>query len=173
MNSRLIAPEVWEQARQALVFYFCRRHGVVYAEDLAQDTLTAIWVREDFTFESPEQFLRVCYGFANRISLQSYRQAARRTGQPLNVAAASHTPNMAGLKGAEVGVFLDEVRRTGESGLSEKDWAIVQKLMEEDRSDLSSYFAGADAGNFRVQLHRIRRKLSLLTGWPTRGRKKV
>ncbi len=166
LNSRSIPPELWEQARQALVFYFLRRHGSSNAEDLAQETLMAIWSREDYTFEREEDFLRVCYGFAARISRWGHRQAQKHVGGGLDPAA---TPapggDLRGLTGTEVKIFLDEVCRTGESGLADKDWKLIQSAAGGDRANMPVLFDLGDANNFRVYLHRIRRKLARLTGW--------
>lgn len=175
LNSRSIPSELWEQARQALVFYFSRRHGLPNAEDLAHDTLMAIWIRDDFTFETKEQFLRVCYGFASRVSLYGYRQTRKHAAVALDPAMPARAAEAAGLIGVEVKVFLDEVCKAGESGLTDKDWELVHSLMDGGRSELSARFGMGDANNFRVHLHRIREKLARLVGWPRRrgSKKKV
>ena|SRR5579859_6503325 len=175
LNCRSIPQDQWEQARQALVFYFSRRHGRVNAEDLAQETLTAFWIREDLQFEAEAQFLRVCFGFASRISKQGYRVAQKHAGEYLEAAHAQRVPRAAGLTGAEVRVFADEVCRKAEAELTPKEWELVQALMDSDRSDLPSRFAAGNANNFRVRLHRIRKKLSRVAnydGW-REGEKKV
>jgi len=51
INCRSVSPKTWEHARQALVFFFTRRHGLYGAEDLAHETLAAILGREDYRFE--------------------------------------------------------------------------------------------------------------------------
>jgi DNA-directed RNA polymerase specialized sigma24 family protein len=148
-----------------MVVYFSRRHGVAQAEDLAQDTLTTLWAREDFLFETEDQFLRVCYGFASRILLQAYRQTRKHAGQPLDPAAPNHEAQAAGLMGMEVAVFVEEIGRAARSSLTERDWQLVQTLAEEDRAELSAGFDAGEANRFRVRLYRIRQKLTQLTGW--------
>ena len=148
-----------------MVVYFSRRHGLSLAEDLAQDTLATIWAREDFLFESQDQFLRVCYGFASRILLQAYRQTRKNTGQPLDPAAPNREAAAAGLMGMEVAVFVEELGRAARSSLTRKDWKLFQSLAEEDRSELSAGFDPGEANRFRVRLYRIRQKLTQQTGW--------
>lgn len=164
VNSRSIPQELWEEARQAIVAYFSVRHGWSQAEDLAQDTLATIWAREDFLFESEDQFLRVCYGFASRILLQAYRQTRKHTGQPLDPAAPSHDAAASGLIGMEVAVFVEEVGRAARCSLTETEWELVQSLAEGDRAELSAGFDAGEANRFRVRLCRIRQKLTKLTG---------
>ena len=148
-----------------MVVYFSRRHGWSQAEDLAQDTLATIWAREDFLFESEDQFLRVCYGFAGRILLQAYRQTRKHCSQPLDPAAPIRDAAAAGLTGMEVAVFVEQLGRAARSGLTERDWELVQALAEEDRAGLSAGFEAGEANRFRVRLYRIRQKLKQLTGW--------
>jgi len=166
LNSRSIRDELWEQAREALVFYFLRRHGLPNAEDLAHDTLQALWSR-DFAFEKEDQFLRVCYGFASRISKQGYREARKHAAGALDAAPPASEGKVAGMVEAEARVFLDDVCRTAEAHLSAEDWELVQRLVEDDRPGLSGGFG--NSGRFRVHLHRMRRRLARLTGW--RGRR--
>src|SRR5579864_726204 len=83
-NCRSISPEAWAHARESLVFYFSRRHARSDAEDLAQETLLAVWNREDYEFEKEEDFLKVCYGFARRILLEGYRDAHRHAGSEMD-----------------------------------------------------------------------------------------
>ena len=85
-NCRSIPPAAWEHAREALIFYFSRRHGLTDAEDLAQDTLATLWSRDDDEFEKNDDFLRVCYGFARLVSQKGYRQAQKHAGDELDPA---------------------------------------------------------------------------------------
>src|SRR5260370_399388 len=89
INCRSVPPKTWEYARQALVFYFTRRHGLSDAEDLAQETLATILSREDYHFEKEEDFLKVCYGFAGHILQTARRGAAKCAGSPLDPALAA------------------------------------------------------------------------------------
>jgi len=171
MNCRSIPEDLWLAASKALVFYFSRRHGRSNAEDLAQDTLAVIWKRSDFNFESQEQFLRVVYGFASRISKQAYRRARKHGGDNLDTDVSARQPRLVGLAGAEVAVFFKDVCREGEAGLSDEDWQLVQKLMESDVSQVYESFGLSDSNGLRVRLHRIRRKLSGLSGFPMKAKK--
>jgi hypothetical protein len=166
LNSRSIPPELWEQARQALVFYFLRRHGFSNAEDLAHDTLQAVWIREDFTFAEEGQFLRVCYGFASRISMEGRRKTLKQAASELGSCAPAPDGRVAGMAEAEARVFLGEVRRTAKTNLSAEDWELVSLLLEGERPQPAGRFRNPN--QFRVHLHRMRRKLADLTGW--RGR---
>src|ERR1039458_5061855 len=108
MNSRLVPPDIWEHARQALVFYFLRRHGLSNAEDLAQETLTTILKRDDYEFEDEKDFLKVCYGFAGKISQAGRRKIARHAGDQLDPTMAAPGAKVRGLKDAELWVYLNE-----------------------------------------------------------------
>src|SRR5450432_4212962 len=108
-NSRSIEPEAWEQARSALVFYFSRRHGFTNAEDLAQETLAALWKRDDFEFARAEDFLRICYAFARRISQSGGRDARKHAGEELDPAAPGREASMEGLSGAALELLVREV----------------------------------------------------------------
>ena len=172
LNSRSIPPELWEQARRALVLYFSRRHGLSNAEDLAQDTLTAILSRDDFPFEKEDQFLRVCYGFASRISLHGYRQTRKYLGT-LDPATPTRDARIGGLSGVEVRVFAGEVFRAGQFSLTDQEWALVERLVDGGCPG-GGPFGVRDANRARVRLHRIRTKLARLTGWRrASGNKKV
>ena len=164
LNCRAIPPESWEQAREALVFYFQRRHGLSKAEDLAHDTLHAILLRDDFEFAEEGQFLRVCYGFARRILLASYREKAGHAEVALiSAAAPSGAGKVARMDEAETQVYFSEVCRTAQAHLTPEDWALVEKLINGEPVDAAERFCNSNA--YRVHLHRLRRKLARLTGW--------
>jgi DNA-directed RNA polymerase specialized sigma24 family protein len=168
MSIRSISPELWERARQALVFYFSRRLGMAGAgpEDLAQDTLVALWSREDFRLEKEDDFLRICYGFAKRIMFASYRQAMKHSEPGPNTAVQEQSaPPM---HNPELKVFLDEVITAGKARLSEREWDILLQAAESERPPLGGL--GLDEKTARVVLHRARRKLARLVGWQTRQR---
>lgn len=157
MNSLSISQEHWEHARQCLIFYFSRRHGFTDAEDLAQQTLLALWQRQDFEFESEDDFLRVCYAFAKRVSQQGYRQNRRFAAVALDSSfqePIQHT-NHPRLEPAELKLLLDEVLRTKEQ-LTDKERALIDNAIASDLRQGS---------NARVYLHRARKKLERLTGW--------
>ena len=162
-NSHSISPETWAHARESIIFFFSRRHGRANAEDLAQETLLAVWKREDYTFEKDEDFLRVCYGFANRILLQGYRQSSKHDGGPLDPGMSAPLDATGGLKGTEIGVFLDEVIQIGKAKLREQDWRIIEQAAAANGS--GAPVQTENANNFRVQLHRVRKKLAVMTGW--------
>jgi DNA-directed RNA polymerase specialized sigma24 family protein len=168
-NCRSVSNATWEQARAALVFYFSRRHGLENAEDLAQDTLAAIWSRETYEFASEEDFLRVCYGFASRIALSAYRTTKRHLASELPAdLSAPATPSF-GLHPIELGVLLDEVLRAGSSQLPAKDWALLQETSMATDAVAGENANPAEANRLRVQLHRARKKLSKITGWKESG----
>jgi DNA-directed RNA polymerase specialized sigma24 family protein len=165
-NCRSIAPAAWAHAREALVFYFSRRHGFSNAEDLAQETLAAIWIREDYEFSGEEEFLRICYGFANKVSLASYRMSKQRTTSELPADVPEPTRPGLGLNARELAVLLDEVVRAASSQLPKKDWDLIRTAA------ISGDNAGASAveGNRRrVQLFRARKKLAEITGWKNKN----
>ena len=58
-------PASWSEARLKLVHFFSRGRGLHNAEDLAHDTLAALWSRDDYEFRSESEFGLVCYGLRN------------------------------------------------------------------------------------------------------------
>jgi DNA-directed RNA polymerase specialized sigma24 family protein len=164
-NCRSIPSAAWEHARQALVFYFSRRHGLSDAEDLAQETLVTLWSREDYEFEKEEDFLRVCHGFARLVSHKGYREAQKHAGDELNPSQPATMRDAGSLIDTEMRILLDQVRRVGGSQLQEKEWQLIQQAAISDRATIASTLKMGDANNVRVHLHRARKKLARLTGW--------
>lgn len=159
LTCRSISTELWVHARQCLIFYFSRRHGLENAEDLAQETLAALWSRDDYEFEQEPDFLKVCYGFARKILYEEYRRKGKHAGIELNPNLQTPIQEVKGLKGTEVCVFLDEVRRRAKAELLEEEWALIENAVNRDAEN------HAAGGKVRVQLHRARKKLARLTGW--------
>ncbi|HLJ30746.1 MAG TPA: hypothetical protein VKY85_28840 [Candidatus Angelobacter sp.] len=163
-NCRSMPPETWAHARECLVFYFSRRHARSDAEDLAQETLMALWNREDYEFEKEEDFLKVCYGFARHISQQGYRETERHAGDPLDPSLHAAPHEWSSQRAMESRMFLAEVCEIGRSQLRDNDWQIIQQGATSDRATMAEEFKMGDANNVRVRLHRARRKLAKLTG---------
>jgi DNA-directed RNA polymerase specialized sigma24 family protein len=165
ITCRSIPAATWAHAYDALVFYFSRRHGADRAQDLAQDTLTTVWTREDFEFGQEEDFLKVCYGFAVRISLAGFREARRNATEELNPDLEPPSGGGSGLNAAEMRLMLEEVMRAGEVHLKARDWEAIRQAAVAGRRSVSGLGEAADANYFRVRLHRARRKLAKITGW--------
>ena len=163
-NSRSISPEAWAHARESLIFYFSRRHARADAEDLAQETLLTIWNREDYEFDREEDFLRVCYGFARRISQEGYRETYRHAAESLDDSMAAPQHEWSSARATEARILLEKVCEIGSSQLSEKDWQIVQQAADLDRAPMGRELKIGNANNMRVRLHRARRKLAKLAG---------
>jgi RNA polymerase sigma factor (sigma-70 family) len=163
ITCRSIPTEIWEHARAALVFYFTRRHGLEHAEDLAQETLTALWNRPDYEFEHKEDFLRVCYGFADNISKAGYRRKSRREQSLEGFSLpAPETRNAADLNAVEMTVCLNQVFELGKAGLRSKDWQLIRGSLELERTEIGDAMGIPNANNVRVRLHRAIRKLAKL-----------
>ncbi|MDX1984862.1 MAG: hypothetical protein SFV51_31610 [Bryobacteraceae bacterium] len=163
-SCRDIRPEVWEHARQSLVFYFSRRERVGNAEDLAQETLLAFWRREDFQFDKEEDFLRVCYGFANLILQHDYRRQKRRTESISPEQAAGHSAARR-FEPAELRILLDEILRIGRSELREEDWKLIETAVSTNPSQMPEAVDSRAANRIRVRLSRARSHLMRVTGW--------
>lgn len=163
INCRSVSPKAWEHARQALVFYFTRRHGLSSAEDLAQETLATVLSREDYQFEKEEDFLRVCYGFAGHMLQTARREVAKSSCNSIDSVLKAGCAEMHGLKDAELNVYLNEILRLGKDQLREADWQLIQQSIVLD----GNRGAGSDptSDSARVKLHRARRKLAQLAGW--------
>lgn len=163
-SCREISPEVWEHARQALVFFFARRVRVGNAEDLAQETLLAFWRREDFQFEKDDHFLRICYGFANLILQQDYRRQRRQDSGPLPEDASALRSNSR-FEPAELRVLLDEILKIGSTELRQQDWALIQSAVSTCPSRMPEAVDAQAANRIRVRLSRARSRLMQVTGW--------
>jgi DNA-directed RNA polymerase specialized sigma24 family protein len=164
-NARSMPPEAWEQATKALVFYFSRRHGLMNAEDLTQETLAALLSRDDYEFQSSSEFLQVCYGFARKISQEGIRKARKHAAEPLDPAAVGPEHHASSMKATEMGILLDEVYKVAKANLSQKEWRLIELAADSDRGTLAVDLKMGNANNVRVHLHRARRKLAMLTGW--------
>lgn len=168
LSSRSMPPEAWAKAREALVFYFSRRHASDRAEDLAQETLTAVWNRGDYEFEKESDFPRVCLGFARLISQAGHRRAQRDLSQPSGVAYEVAAPHeQAGGAGAtESRILLEQVCQLGQARLRDRDWQLVLQAATADSG--SSHVPADQRNKFRVSLHRARKRLEQITGWRNR-----
>ena len=163
-NSRSISPEAWSHARESLIFYFSRRHARADAEDLAQETLLAVWNREDYEFDKEEDFLRVCYGFARHISKEGYREAYRQAAASVDESMPAPQHESSSARAMEARILLEKVCEIGRSQLHEKEWQIIEHAADSDRASMAKDLHMGDANNVRVRLHRARKKLAKLTG---------
>lgn len=158
LNCRSIPPEKWVHAHKALVLFFTRK-GVLNPEDMAQETLVALWSREDYEFEKEDDFLRVCYGFAKNVLLEGYRTNRKHAAEELDLSVESRIQGVQGLEGSEVSVFLEEVCRRADAELQQEERAAIQAAIHRDSKDQA-----VDTKQ-RVRLYRARKKLAKLTGW--------
>ncbi len=163
-NCRDIPPEAWGAAHQALLFYFSRRFLVSNAEDLAQQTLLAVWSRPDFSFTRHEDFQKVCYGFAANVLTAERRKHAKGIHAPLNPNMAGPS-NISGPQATEDLVFLREVIEKAPTKLTEEEWKLIGLAAEATLADAPYRFAASTANKLRVRLHRVRKKLALKMGW--------
>lgn len=157
-NCRSIPSERWVHAHKVLVYFFSRR-GFLNPEDMAQETLMAVWSREDYQFEKEDDFLKICYGFARKILLDGYRVSRKHAAEELDLSVESRVRGIQGLEGNEVNVFLEEVCRRAASELQEEEWAAIHAAINRDSQDHP-----VDTKQ-RVRLYRARKKLAKLTGW--------
>jgi len=158
VNCRAIPMEKWVHARKVLVYFFSRK-GISNPEDLAQETLMAVWSRENYQFEKEDDFLKVCRGFANKILLEGYRVNRKHAAEELDFSVQSRVQGIQGLEGNEVSVFLEEVCRRADAELQEEERAAIEAAIDRDREDQPV------DGKQRVRLYRARKKLAKLTGW--------
>lgn len=163
LTCRSIPPELWEQARERLIYFFSRRHAADNAEDLAQETLAVVLSRDDYVFEKREDFLKVCIGFARFVLKQHYRRSSKET-EPFDEGTPARVARVRGLSGPEIGLFVEDVQRIASSEFPEQ-----RALLDPDEPDgLTGATASGskeNANRLRVQLHRLRKKLGRLTGW--------
>jgi DNA-directed RNA polymerase specialized sigma24 family protein len=169
---RSIPDAVWEQAREALVFYFEKRAGILNAEDLVQETLMTFWRRPDFEFNKEEEFLIICYAFAKRILKAAWRKEKRSVKVELKDSAPSPVHSLFGLNATEMGVYLDEVLALARSGLPERDLNLIETHASEDSPEAHTSRDEAERNRERVALYRARGKLAALLGIKKSKRKK-
>jgi len=150
-----------------LVLYF-RRRGFRHPEDLAQNTLLALYKRSDFEFAGDDDFLKICYAFARNVAQEGRREARRDVGFIGREATAS-VARSGSLREIEMPVFLNEVLRAGERFLKEEEWAAIRSGVESEKTPLRPGGESA-AGRLRVLRHRARNKLAELTGWRRPGK---
>jgi hypothetical protein len=170
LTCRSISPAAWAHARDALVFYFSRRHGFANAEDLAHDTLAALLSRADFEFGKEDDFLRVCYAFAVHVSQAGYRKAKKHSADALDPALHgiprwNAGPGVNGLNATEISLLLDEVIRIGETELRVQDWTAICHAASADGHATGIQDSPAKGTRSRVRLFRARQKLARLTSW--------
>jgi DNA-directed RNA polymerase specialized sigma24 family protein len=156
-GSRSVPTDLWITARQRLVAYFSRR-GFTNAEDLAHDTLSAIWER-DYPCDRDEDFLKICYGFARNIIKEALREAGRVTEEFSEQNPPSSFEHVSRFSNAEISILLKEVQETGAAHLQPEEWAAIEAAMVADDSTPPM------PGMVRLRLFRARRKLEKLTGW--------
>jgi len=159
LNSRSIPNELWAQMRERLIFFFSRRLGFQNAEDLAHNTLLAIWMRNDYGFDKEEDFAKVCYGFARKVLQEGYRESKNPECAELDPQAAEKLLGVQGLHGSEAAAFLREVIQCGEEMFDAQEWALIQAVVNDNEKDAPV------SGSVRTKVHRIRKKLAELTGW--------
>ena len=164
-NCRSISPEIWEHARECLVFYFSRRHARSNAEDLAQETLLTIWNREDYEFESEDAFLKVCYGFARLISKEGLRENKRHDGEGVDEFLAAPQHGWGSQRATESRMLLAQVWKIGQSKLREQEWKLIKQASNSDCENLDDEVNVRNSGKARVRLYRARRKLAKLVGF--------
>ncbi len=157
-GSRSIPHERWIEARQRLIAYFSRR-GLANAEDLAQETLFAIWQR-DYPCESTEDFPKICYGFARNIMKEALREAGRGIEEFSEESPPPHMEHRKHFSDAETLLFLKEIQHAAASKLTPDEWAAIQEAMSRSKD------APPMPGRLRVQLYRARQKLARIAGWP-------
>lgn len=171
-TSRSISPEAWAHAREGLIFYFSRRHGMDRAEDLAHETLMAVWSRSDYQFEKDEDFPKVCLGFARHVSRSTFRDATRRPTVSLEGDTAASDYSSEGAKSTEMRILLEQIKEMGKAGLSDREWQLIVNAAgltgDNDArgdADAAEELRQTDGNRFRVYLHRARKKLEKMSGW--------
>jgi hypothetical protein len=162
-TSRSIPESSWEHARKALIFYFTH-HGAANAEDLAQETLSELWRRDDYEFKKEGDFPRVCYAFARLILMADWRRERKRESAELAHCQQAPVYSAIHLNRAELATYLEEVMEAGRAKLSARDWNVIQDSVTDDSGSEGTADAN-EANKARVQLHRARRRLGRLIGW--------
>jgi DNA-directed RNA polymerase specialized sigma24 family protein len=162
-SSEDIPPLIWEEARQALVFYFSRRYGAPNAEDLAQTTLTRI-LETSYQFEKVEDFPKVCYAFGRLVGLEFYRKETRQARGEMVPEPPAPGHDYGSARATNARIFLQEVIKVGKTQLPD-EWELILQGSVADRAALAAAAGVSNSNNARVKLHRARKKLADMTGW--------
>jgi RNA polymerase sigma factor (sigma-70 family) len=156
-NSSLpLVPEYdWEGARQRLVFYFSRR-GRLYAEDLAQETLTRVvsWLKQEGNkIEGENSFQKVAYRFGHVVLLEDLRAQSHVTDElPQGLSAATNQPW--GLDAQEATQLLTELL----DRLPVRDRTLVLAAEQMSQAELAEQM-GVPVSTLRNMLLRTRQEL--------------
>jgi DNA-directed RNA polymerase specialized sigma24 family protein len=158
IRCRDLSASSWQDARKPLIFYFGQRTGYQNAEDLTQQTFTAIWSRNP-EIQNAEDFLKLCYGFARNIVLAGLRDQRKHRAELVDPATPGPRRRVAGLLEAELDVFMHELETNALVSLKPDERAMIEAIMKDEMPDLSL------SGRLRVKLLRLRRKFAKKTGW--------
>lgn len=148
--------------------YFMRRErDMEDVEDLVQQTLAAIWRRDDYQFEGEDQFIRVCFGFAAFIQKAHLRDQHRNIVNRGSQEIAASATTTCGLNATEMEIFADQVKRVAEAKLNAEEWQTIQSALSADLGETTEVDHGilGNANAMRVRLYRVRKKLARLVGW--------
>ncbi|HLJ51202.1 MAG TPA: hypothetical protein VKU01_34575 [Bryobacteraceae bacterium] len=165
-TTRNIPEHLWADVRRNLIFFFAHR-CMRNAEDLAQDTLALILRRDDYVFQTEQDFRKLCYGFARFVILDARREESKHAPSEFDEHLLTPQPE-AGLNATEMRVYLKEALAAGQSNLTEQEWKLIREALPGRKSpdgNAATELGHADANRTRVRLHRARRKLSRLIGW--------
>jgi DNA-directed RNA polymerase specialized sigma24 family protein len=156
-NSRTIPPEAYAHAREALFRYFASRYGRADADDLSQEVLCRLFEREDYEFDNPADFLRVCKGFARKVAQERFRAQSRYGSLDYDVPAPVHGAN--GQRDIEARVLLDQICRKGREGLRSADWRAICNAATLEETSTEGLPGRPATPRERIFLHRARAKL--------------
>jgi DNA-directed RNA polymerase specialized sigma24 family protein len=159
---RSISVQAWAGVFQTLVYFFSRHYQRSDAEDLAQQTLLKVLVRDDYEFRE-EDFKLVAYGFAKNILRAERRYGAKWKTRSIDAAPFELTSPF-GSKAAENTIFLEEVLAIAREQMSPKEWELIEQAAEALLDDVPYNFPPERANPMRVALHRARKQLRRLTG---------
>ncbi|MEO8660263.1 MAG: hypothetical protein ABI693_17475 [Bryobacteraceae bacterium] len=160
LTCRDIPEEDWAKARERLIYYFSRGHGLDNASDLAQETLAVLLARDDFQFQRREDFLPVCLGFARRVGQSGYRKEFRYSGGPLPDDLPGHPSESA--QATERNILTSQILNKAKAGLRPGEYDLM--LNDSASSD------PAEANRVRVTRHRAIQKVVRMLGLDRSGR---
>lgn len=151
--------------RRSLIFYFSRRHCRTDAEDMAQETLAALWRRSDYEFDKEEDVHLVGYAFARNILRAQWRSDSRSATLELDPSLAQPIERIGGLNAAEMKIYLEEIEKLRQSQLTDRERQLIENALNPEGAPARAEKDPREAGNLRVFLHRSRKKLARLAGW--------
>lgn len=159
MTSDTIPDEVWSHAKKALTRFFGSKGCADRVDDLVQETLTRVAGRTDYQFETEEELLRVCHGFARMILLEERRRWNRsKLVVEYDDSAFYGGRSPQALREVEKQLHNRKLLELLRPCLKEEDWRMLEDSLEMDRETQAKKLGVSNANAMGVRIFRALEK---------------